>query len=83
MTYIDAIALRLNNLCEERNITANKLSTLAGIRQSTINNILSKNTRNPKLKTLHKVAVGLGMTISELLDFPEMNETRFDDEDDN
>jgi len=32
------------------------------------------------LKTLHKIAVGLNMTVSELLDFPEMNETLFDDE---
>jgi len=37
-------------------------------------------TKNPKLKTLHKLAIGLGMTVSELLDFPEMNETAFDDE---
>lgn len=37
-------------------------------------------TKNPKLKTLHKLAVGLNMTVSKLLDFPEMNETAFDDE---
>lgn len=37
-------------------------------------------TKNPKLKTLHKLAVGLEMTVSELLDFPEMNFTAFDDE---
>lgn len=37
-------------------------------------------TRSPKLKTLHKLAIGLDMTISELLDFPEMNETAFIDE---
>lgn len=37
-------------------------------------------TKNPKLKTSHKLALGLGMTISELLDFAEMNETIFEDE---
>ena len=37
-------------------------------------------TKNPKLKTLHKMAIGLNMTVSMLLDFPEMNETVFDDE---
>ncbi len=37
-------------------------------------------TKNSKLKTLHKLAVGLGMTVSELLDFPEMNEVAFEDE---
>ena len=54
--------------------------TLSGITQSTVENIMSGKTKNPKLKTLHTLALGLGMTVSELLDFPEMNETIFEDE---
>lgn len=80
MTYSDVIILRLTNLCNEKNITINKLATLSGITQSTVENIMSGKTRNPKLKTLHKLAIGLGMTVSELLNFPEMNETIFEDE---
>ena len=80
MTYSDAIVLRLRQLCKQRNITVNKLATLSGITQSTVENLMAGKTRNPKLKTLHKLAVGLDMTVSELLDFPEMNETVFDDE---
>ncbi len=80
MTYSDVIIKRLNDLCDEREITINKLSTLSGITQSTVENIISGKTKNPKLKTLHKLAVGLNMTVSELLDFPEMNETIFEDE---
>lgn len=80
MTYSDVIVKRLNDLCNEREITINKLSTLSGITQSTVENIISGKTKNPKLKTLHKLAVGLDMTVSELLNFPEMNETIFEDE---
>ena len=80
MTYSDAIIKRLKELCAERNITINKLATLSGITQSTIDNLIRGKTKNPKLKTLHKIAIGLGMTVSELLDFPEMNETAFEDE---
>lgn len=80
MTYSDVIILRLTKLCEEQHITINKLATLSGITQSTVENIMSGKTKNPKLKTLHKLAIGLGMTVSELLDFPEMNETIFEDE---
>ena len=80
MTYSDVIILRLTNLCKERNITINKLATLSGITQSTVENIISGKTKNPKLKTLHKLAIGLDMTISELLNFPEMNETIFENE---
>lgn len=80
MTYSDAIIKRLTQLCKEREITVNKLATLSGITQSTVDNLMTGKTRNPKLKTLHKLAVGLEMTVSELLDFPEMNFTAFDDE---
>lgn len=80
MTYSDAIRLRLQNLIDQRGITVNRLATLSGITQSTVENVIHGKTRNPKLKTLHRLAVGLGMTVSELLDFPEMDETQFDDE---
>lgn len=80
MTYSDAVIKRLTELCVKKNITVNKLATLSGITQSTVENIMSGKTKNPKLKTLHKLAIGLEMTVSELLDFPEMNESIFEDE---
>ncbi|EOS47705.1 helix-turn-helix transcriptional regulator [Parabacteroides sp.] len=80
MTYSDAVIKRLTALCAERDITVNKLATLSGITQSTVDNLMKGKTRNPKLKTLHKLAIGLDMTVSQLLDFPEMNEIAFDDE---
>lgn len=80
MTYSDVIIKRLKELCTQRKITVNKLATLSGITQSTVENLMAGKTKNPKLKTLHKLATGLNMTVSELLDFPEMNETVFDDE---
>lgn len=80
MTYSDVIIKRLTDLCAERAITVNKLATLSGITQSTVENLMKGKTKNPKLKTLHKLAMGLNMTVSELLDFPEMNETAFEDE---
>lgn len=80
MTYSDAIVKRLTELCAKKNITINKLATLSGITQSTVDNLIKGKTKNPKLKTLHKLAVGLDMSVSELLNFPEMNETMFDDE---
>lgn len=80
MTYSEAIIKRLSDLCSKKNITINKLATLSGITQSTVDNLMKGKTKNPKLKTLHKLAIGLDMTVSELLDFREMNETAFDDE---
>lgn len=56
------------------------LATLSGITQSTVENIMYGKTKNPKLKILHELVLGLGITVSELLDFPEMNETLIEDE---
>lgn len=80
MTYSDVIIMRLQTLCSERGYTVNKLATQSGITQSTVENLMAGKTRNPKLKTLHRLAIGLDMTLSELLDFPEMNNTDFEDE---
>lgn len=80
MTYSDAIIKRLSDLYADRGITINRLATLSGITQSTINSMMNGETKNPKLKTLRKIAMGLNMTVSELLDFPEMNEMEFEDE---
>lgn len=80
VTYADAISKRLLEICRERNITVNQLSTLSGISHTTIHDLVTGKSKNVKLKTLHKIAVGLNMTVSQLLDFPEMNETMFEDE---
>ena len=80
MTCGEVIAKRLQEICEEKGITINRLATLSGIRQSTLENIVAGHTSNPSLKTLHRIATGLNMTVSQLLDFPMLNEQRIDNE---
>lgn len=43
-------------------------------------NLIKGRTKNGKLKILHKLTTGLGITVFELPDFPEMKESAFDDE---
>ena len=80
MTYSDAVILRLTQLCRERKLNTNQLAMQSGITQSTVDHIMKGRTKNPRLKTLHRLAVGFSMTVSELLNFPEMNEMLFEDE---
>ena len=80
MTYSDAIIKRLTDICRERQIATNKLADMSGITQSTLQDLMTGKTKNPKLKTVHKIAVGLDMTVSQLLDFKELNNDIFDDE---
>lgn len=80
MTYAEAIATRMNQICAQKNITLNKLATISGLTQSTLDNISKGNTKNPTLRTLHRLSVGLDMTVSEFLNFDLMNDTIFEDE---
>ena len=82
MTYSEIYALRIRKLCKERKITINKLATLAGLKQSTVDNILRGTSKNPKVRTLHKIANVFNMTLSEFLDIPELNNYSIEDEDD-
>jgi len=80
VTYSEAIIKRIMDLCVARHITINKLATLSGMKQSTLENIIKGNSKNPSLRTLHRLSQGLEITISEFLDFPEMNEVAFEDD---
>ena len=79
MKYVDVIANRILLLCKEQGITINKLATLSGIKQSTLDNIIKGNTKSPGLRTLHRISQGFGITLSQLLDIQELNETQLED----
>ena len=79
MTISQAIGERILSLCKTRNITVNHLADMPGVWQSTLSEIVRGVSRNPRIKTLYQIATGFGMTLSEFLDFPEMNEVEFDD----
>ncbi len=80
MEYYELYAKRIKELCAQRGITINRLATLSGLKQSTINNIIHGASRNPAVRTLHHIAVTFDMTLSEFLDFQELNEYPIDDE---
>ena len=55
---------------------------MSDVKQSTLDNIVRGLTKNPRVKTLHKLAIAFNMTLSEFLDFNELNEYSFEDRDD-
>lgn len=56
---------RILYLCEEKNITINKLSTLSGIAPSTIKNILYGKSKNPGIVTLKMLCDGLEISLTD------------------
>ena len=67
--YSRILSKRILTLCEEQNCSINRLATLAGIRQSTLQNIVKENSKNPSIKTLNKIATKLEIDIGDLFDF--------------
>lgn len=82
MDYASLYIDRIRSLCRKRGITINKLATMSGVKQSTLDNIVRGQTKNPRVKTLHKLAIGLNMTLAEFVDFSALNEYSFEDDTD-
>lgn len=70
MTIGSAVRQRLIELCNERNITVNKLSTMSGITQSTLNNIISGRNNSTTVSTIQKICDGLEISIIEFFNSP-------------
>jgi transcriptional regulator with XRE-family HTH domain len=79
MEYNDIYIRRIRQLCAERGIAINKLATMSNVRQSTLDNIVRGLTKNPRVRTLHKLAIAFNMTLSEFLDFEELNDYSFEE----
>ena len=82
MEYSEIYVNRIKSLCKQRGIAINKLATMSGVNQSTLDNIVRGITKDPRVKTLHKVAIAFNMTLAEFLDFDELNDYSFEDADD-
>ena len=80
MDYAEIYVQRIRRLCKERGIAINKLATMSDVKQSTLDNIVQGNTKNPRVKTLHKIALAFNMTLAEFLDFSELNDYSFEDD---
>ncbi len=65
MTIGEAVRYRILQLCEERNLSVNKLSSISGVTQSTVNNIISGRNHSTTVSTLQKLCGGLGITIQD------------------
>lgn len=80
MDYSELYVRRIRQLCKERGIAINKLAVMSDVKQSTLDNIVRGLTKNPRVKTLHKVALAFNMTLAEFLDFPDLNDYSFEDD---
>lgn len=65
MNVGEAVKERILELCQQQNLSINKLSSISGVTQSTVNNIVSGRNRSATVSTIKKLCDGLGITIEE------------------
>ena len=69
----EAIINRIKELCKQRNITANRLSTISAVPQATIKSILNGESKNPGAVTIKKLCDGFEITLGEFFNTPEFD----------
>lgn len=67
MKVNEAVSNKLLKICKEKNISINKLATISCLTQSTLENIVNCNFKNPKLLTIIRICDGLDITFNVIL----------------
>ena len=65
-----ALALRIEELLKEKNITRYRLAMNSGVSHSTLKNIMHETVRDGLLSTAILLAGGFNMSVSEFLNSP-------------
>ncbi|MCL2564286.1 MAG: helix-turn-helix transcriptional regulator [Defluviitaleaceae bacterium] len=73
MTTILVVRNRILQLCNEHNLTINKLATLSALPPSSVKNILYGKSKDPKLMTIKKICDGLEITLGEFFSTTEFD----------
>ena len=73
-TINHALALRIQELLEEKKMTRYRLAMESGVSHSTLKNIMHETVTDNLLSTTILIASGFGMTVSKFLDSPLFDE---------
>ncbi len=79
MKTTDAITQRILNLCKLKDITPNKLGTIAGLDPSTITSIFYGKSKNPGILTIKTICDGLGITLFDFFNDELFKSNELDD----
>jgi len=73
MDTISAVRNRILRLCDEHDLTINKLATISALPPSSVKNILYGRSKDPRLSTIKKICDGLEITLGEFFSTPEFD----------
>lgn len=80
MLLSTAMKNRIYELCDQNNITINKLCTISGITQSTLANINSRPNTNITILTVMRICRGLNISIEDFFNSNLFNIDNLEDD---
>ena len=70
MSVKDAVALRFQQLCKERDIRTNELASLSGVTPSTAYSMMDPKRRDVSIVTIKKFCDGLDISLGDFFAVP-------------
>ena len=68
MKVHEAVATRIQELCEKQKMTVNGLANISGLSPSTVKSIIYGASKNPGVATVKILCDGLGITLVDFFD---------------
>ena len=78
MQLNQAVSLRIKELLEQQKMTQYQLFVKSGVPKSTLSNLLSCAYDSVKLRILHEICQGFGISSPEFFDSPLFDEVNLD-----
>lgn len=78
MQLNEAVSARVKELLSERTMTQYQLYIKSGVPKSSIGNIVNCAYESVKLRVIHEICQGLGISISEFFDSPYFDEANLE-----
>ena len=80
MQLSEAIQSRIINLCNEQNITLNKLANNSGLSYSTVFSIFYGKSKSPKLARILHICEGFNIELTDFFKDPLFKDVKSEDE---
>lgn len=68
MKLSKAISAKILAICDEKHISVNKLASICCLTQSTVQNLIAGQSKNPKMLTIIRICEGLDIPLKDFFD---------------
>ena len=70
MKLSGAVSQKIMKICDEKNISINKLASICCLTQSTVQSLIDGKSKNPKMLTIIRICEGLDIPLKDFFDDP-------------